>query len=162
MTTVSATDQLVQIAKEKAMDRGFHISDLVAELQAEEPGLVKEWLDEAQSALLTAFLSDVFRWSRHAATTRQNHASRVESMFAQSFVLADNIRKPLGKMIGSDHVFVADQYSKDKRSAAFHESLHRQIAKRVGKRMTEEVFTEDEIRNLFSGGTGGSAAKDVA
>lgn len=141
--------------------------EVVRTLREQDPELLAAWLDYRAEAIVTNYLNrlDVAdrALSRRGAAARQfaemtagiSEGGEVPSALATfdaRYQVAGGRRRRLGDMTGPDHDYVADGHRTHQRRAAFLESVHRQVALRLGPKRTEEVFTEDEYRALFNVG----------
>lgn len=149
---MSALTTLAELIESEASTRGTYTSAEVAEaILKGNPQLVREWLDESTATLLTKFVTDHLRHTRHHLQRRKKAEEEGwASVFDQSFVVNDeHVRMRLGDMRAADHLYVASQYEREANTARQKEHLHRLIAKKVGKKRTEEVFNEEQLISLF-------------
>jgi hypothetical protein len=70
-------------------------------------------------------------------------------VFAQRFVVNhQNMWKLLGEMTAEDHRYVADQYAATGKRAQMEAAFHRAVAKHIGNRRTDEVYTTEQFVQL--------------
>jgi hypothetical protein len=62
----------------------------------------------------------------------------------------DNLRKRLGEMTGADHLYVADSYQKQGQIMFNYSDLHSHLSRKIGRKLTRTVYTENELRQLFN------------
>lgn len=133
----------------------------VAQLREKQPGAVEDWLDRHCVALVTEQLTKRIGATRNRAAQqvkRKAFADAVEdddtealSQFADWKVIdAENTRRKVADMTGADHAFVADAYGRSGRYDLMLEAFHKAVAKKVGKRRTADVLTEEQYGSLFA------------
>lgn len=137
---------------------------LLLRLNELAPARLDEWLQEnAQrflSAEIASILGDRRRAARSGAKPREfaDAAASEEAMrefkavsqFDADFVVAEgNVRRRVGAMTGSDHLYVAENYTATGRKALMLAAFHKAVAKKVGDQRTDEVFTEEQYADLF-------------
>lgn len=119
------------------------------------------WAIENKRALIAQQMRDIDRsirsTARHAVP-RQRFASAAEKLasgeiesnvFRSWFVVDDaQTRKHLGQTVGADHIYIAAQHGLTANEALFEQSFHRAVAKKIGKRILEDVMTEAEYLAL--------------
>lgn len=148
----------------------FTPSQLAAQVLAEgrenDPQAVREWLDAISLAVVTETISKRLQSDRGVALARRGaraFQSAVDSgdpdelnAFRTYYAVNDeNLRRRVADMTGPDHTFVANSYGRSARQSQMLEAFHRAVAKKVGPRRTEEVFTEEEYARLYSSVMGG-------
>lgn len=138
-------------------------AEMVRALGDQDPELLNGWLQARAAVVLTSYLNALDRGDR--ARSRRGEAARSFSAAALRFEAGDaealapfdatymihGSRKRLGEMTGRDHLTVAEGYGRRARTQAFLEAVHRAVARRVGNRTTEEVFTPEEYQAMFDG-----------
>lgn len=131
--------------------------EVAEKLIGEAPDLVNEWVSRHLAALLTDFLGK--RWR---ARTNRSHIDIARGVFAEvareyeqtlgvfetPMAVEGGHRVEVGELTAADHRFLASRhrvYAKaNKNQAAFHEA----VAKRLGQKITREVFTEEQYVEL--------------
>lgn len=148
---MTAFGDLAEIISTEAGSRdSYTVNELASLIDKDHSALVDEWLREARFTLLTQYVGDHLRHIRHELQRRKKAREEGWSVFDQDFTVSeDNMRKSLGDMTGKDHLFVANTYARDAAQARMKEDLHRLIAKKVGKKKTRNVFTEEQMLSLF-------------
>lgn len=58
--------------------------------------------------------------------------------------------KHLGEMTGNDHLMVAETFQRAGSSSLLLAAIHRRIGRALGGRRTEDVFSEDQYRQVFA------------
>lgn len=66
-------------------------------------------------------------------------------------VSPDGAVKRAGEMTGSDHLFVSERYGESAKTFKLRAAVHAAVAKRIGDRRTDEVYTEAEYAALIAG-----------
>src|SRR3954468_10136646 len=130
------------------------------QMKEKYPDDLTEWTDAHALGVITHSLRKLLQGDRQRARGKRGQFRDATdqfdpgdpesvSVFAQRFVIDhDNMWRPLGEMTGKDHLFVAEQYTKTGRRALMEAAFHRAIAKRVGDKRTDEVFSADELTEL--------------
>lgn len=133
-----------------AAQESFKTGDVTMVLLEEHGDIVARWLEECRTLLVTDFVRDHLRKTRHLHHDKQSNDSG-GSIFAMAYpVSGDNVWKPLGLMNKDDHLFVANVARRDAAAFKLKEELHRLIAKKLGKsKVTQDVFTEEQMESLF-------------
>lgn len=146
---MSAYTELVdQILSEAKVRDKYTATEVASYISDSDPDLVLRWLKENEFTLLTQFVSDMLRRARGRLTVERRRTGW--SMYDQSFVVNDDLqRMALGDMTATEHRYVASNYAREAAQSKHHEGLHLLIAKRVGKRPTREVFSEEQLESLF-------------
>ena len=80
-------------------------------------------------------------------------------MFSEAHVIdEDGTRKRAADMTGPEHLFVAEAtYKKSANRALMLAAFHQAVAKKVGKRRTGDVLTEEQYEALYLSITRGAA-----
>lgn len=143
--------------------------DLVEKLRANDPDLLSGWCEAKYEVILTDFIHHKVKNRRsksREASARSAFAEAagrfaddgdvvamrdaVRSPFDVEYVVnGENLRRKVRDMTGQDHRFVADEYAETKQTALLLESFHRAVAKKVGRRRTSEVFTEETYLAMY-------------
>lgn len=129
-------------------------------MRSEHPDLHAEFLASNSYRLYYELLSSAYRGSRQSARHHSAAASFGELKSADTEELsvfrrwrcrvdAENTQRAIGLMTGADHLFVADEFRAAKEQSAMLEAFHRALARKVGKRRTEEVMGEEEFIRLY-------------
>jgi hypothetical protein len=133
---------------------------IVTELRRKRPDLLAGWLDANAEQFITSHISTQDRIARqHRASDAPRSAFRAaadkfeagdSTAFDLRFVInANNLRRRVGDMSKSDHLYVAGEHDKRSASALFEAAFHRAIAKRIPNgKTTSDVLTEDEYLRL--------------
>ncbi|HEY9367594.1 hypothetical protein [Streptomyces sp.] len=148
-----------------AMGEGDIVAPVVAEkllagLQETDPDLLDGWLHASAAQFLTMAIGSSDRRERTLVRRRASSRRFAEvaesgdvaalSTFAVRLVVdGDNTRRPIGQMTGSDHRFVAGEYGRSAKTARMLQSFHLAVAKKVGKRKTVEVFSEEQYEQMY-------------
>lgn len=147
---------LTKLIHAEAENPKHSVAAIAERIRTQHPELVQEWGEEHLPMLFTGWVSDVLRWARRDERKRSPMEEIVEraesglSLFDLSYVVNDdNLRKPLGEMIGSDHFYVAEAYRQESRRASAYAELHDQIGRAVGRKLTRTVYSETDLRQLF-------------
>lgn len=74
------------------------------------------------------------------------------SMFTRYFTVSeDNTRKPVARMTGRDHLFVAGRYDDDARISRSQAAFHKAVAKKTGPDgVTGDVMDEETYARLYN------------
>ncbi len=147
--------------------------DIVLGARASCPGALAAWLDSRAEAVVRAVITELIRRdrakSRASAGPREfsESARRLQharqsgdaalaaaeervGMFTTMFcVSADLVQKRVADMSGPEHEFVADAYEGSANGALMEAAFHRAVAKKVGKRRTADVMTEQQYERLY-------------
>lgn len=151
-----------------AIPEGDFIPSLVAQkvaamLSENDPTFLDAWLHEHAPYFITHMMTTWMRTSRHVAVSRAQRgvfekaaeklvAGEVleEGIFEQLYVVAeDKLRRKLGDMTGTDHVFVATRYQNSAQRDGLLAEFHRAVARKVKKRKTSEVMSEEQYEALL-------------
>jgi len=126
------------------------------ELEADDPALLYGWL----RANAVQFLSNIIGERLRSERSRYRNAGRrkfgqaaeagdLSSYFDQRYVVNDgNEWKKLADMTGPDHRFVASQYVRSSKTDALLAKFHEAVARKVGNRRTEEVYSAEQLYKL--------------
>jgi hypothetical protein len=126
------------------------------ELLTDDPALLHGWL----RANAVQFLTDVIGQRLRSERGRYRNTSRrafgdaaevgdLSNYFEQRFVIDDgNSWKKLGDMTGVDHKYVASQYERSAKTDALLAKFHVAVARKVGAKRTDEVFTAEQLYKL--------------
>lgn len=147
-------------------------------MHRDHPDELAEWLE----AKVIDFIAGEFRalLQRERAKSRRRAGARTFREFAdqyaadggpdnpdaadtfrQAYVVShDNLWRRVAEMTGEDHRFVADQYEARGNRLLMLASFHRVIARKIGGRRTEEVFSEAEYADLMTTFTNGERLPD--
>lgn len=134
-------------------------SKLAAELREKDPAALTLWLDEHAERFLTDEISR--RLSSTRATAARQAKARafadagddveLVAQFAVVHVVADDFtRRRVGDMTGDDHRYVASAYGASGRYDLMCEAFHLAVARKVGKKRTADVLTEDQYSEMFA------------
>lgn len=140
-------------------------------MQDEYPGELAEWFQVRAVQFVADELTTMLRRERAIARRRSGaraFAAAVEAheagdseplgLFRTVHVIGDdNVRRPVADMTGPDHRYVAGQYRSEGNRALMLEAFHLAVAKKVGKRRTADVLTEDEYERMLNSITGQAA-----
>jgi len=168
--TDSPANELIELLRRRLDDLppGGYVAAVEADkfhawLQEHDPQLLAEWLRERAPDFLRREIVALGHHARVTARARAGaraFADAVDgyrtgdttqlSVFDAPYVVnGEHLRKPVREMTGGDHLFVADRYVVTGNRALLLAEFHRQVARRVGDRTTEEVFTADEYEELL-------------
>lgn len=148
------------------MGTGDVIAPLIAEkvhahLLATDPDLLTGWLKVNALRFLTDTIGDQDRHER--ARMRASSKARAFATAADSgdvstlsifttmrYVIDDQYtRRPVGMMTRTDHLFVAQNYRSEARTARLLASFHEAIASKIGDLTTAEALSEEEYLRLY-------------
>lgn len=152
-------------------------AELIAHLRQSDPGLLAGWLDLRAETMLTDVIARRSNSKRQAA--RHLRPRRAFAEAARSFessgdavvlkpftfeyvVDAANTRRTVGQMTAADCLFVADRYEDTARTAKLEASFHRAVAKKVGRKVVGDVFTEEQYLSMYQSITGRSQGPSAA
>lgn len=163
---------------DKAISKGDYVpaivaSKLVKRLRSNDPKLLAEWLDHMAETILTDYVGDRARMQRnHAMSTaagrefsRQAKAAHDDggeavTLFAATYAInEENLRRPVGEMTGTDHMYVAGRYEQSGKSALMKAAFHRAVGKKIGNRRTQDVLTPNQYEELLKQMLGPSKLK---
>lgn len=141
--------------------------DLVTKLEETDPDLLNGWLHlHAKSFVAGVLNSHIRSWRAKARSqARVSAFSKAAKRFSETGDLSElggwmNLRyvvddqstqRRLGEMRREDLLFVASRYGNTARTLLLEEAFHRAIASRVGSKTVEEVFTDDQISEMYRG-----------
>lgn len=151
MKPTERLDALIQAyAEAQESYTAAEISELLVNEHRDE---VVQWAEDCLFSIVREFVGNRLRATRYMIRQgRERSDDHGRSIFDQDFVVDEAFtRKRLGAMTGPDHRFVAAEYDRAASEAKQYAALHRLIAKRVGARRTDEVFTEEQLQSLFGG-----------
>lgn len=152
-------------------------ADLVDRLRAEDPDLLTGWLELKAAVFLAdavARRSNSKRQLARVGAPRRAFAEAARSFgsdgdavvlrpFAAEYVVdEENTRRAVAQMTGADHLFVAARYEDTEKRAKLEKSFHRAVAKKVGNKLTTEVFSEDQYLTMYRSVTGRSEGPGLA
>lgn len=150
-----------------------HLADLdeyVPQIEAQkfvasvDHDLLLDWMTDHA----TAFVARIMASKRTALRTRARRQSPARefaehaeagtlSLWQVTFRVDDeDTQRRLGAMTGRDHRFVAAGYKVEGNRALMLAAFHDAVAKKVGNRRTDEVFTEEKFLRLLESITGGT------
>lgn len=143
---------------------GGYVSSVLAaafcdHLRTTDADLLNGWLVDNAAIFVCDRLGQLQRHSRSVAAgqkgprefgqaAEQLAESADVELFATKFCLGAKTWKPLGQMTGADHLLVAQSYDASARVSAMLAAFHNAVARKVGKRTTAEVLTEDAYHTL--------------
>lgn len=149
---------------------GVVAGKLAARLAETDPGLLDGWLRTCAVAILTEAVGARLRSQAGAArrgAQRQAFAraardaeaagdySRLPGMFSAAYVVdTAHTRRRARDMTGRDHQFVAAGYTARAEENSMLAHFHREVARRVGDRVTSEVFDEETYERMYRSITG--------
>lgn len=147
---------------------GPYVSRVVAEhvvekLRATDPELLQGWLDEQAEHFVWQLINDrdrstrshVRRTARAAAfatdadAAEKGDTERLVRWMTVPFVTEDGSRKRLAVMRKPDLLFVADSYEARAREDKLHAAFMRAIARKVGNREVQEVYTDEQLSTMW-------------
>ena len=142
-------------------------TEILEKLREEHPEDLAEWLDSLARAVIRERLTSIIRSRRSRArrdAPKRRFAHAVEqgtdavarhvrevataSFFDTRFNVGENIQRRFGDMTGADHLFVARSFESSGNHDLMLGAFHRAVAKRVGKKITADVLTEDQVRSM--------------
>ncbi len=148
---------LTTLIRTEAENPRHSVRVIAEQIRTTESDLVDEWLLEHRDLLFSEWVSDILRWERIGERRRSSVIESVEalaagiSLFDLSYsVNDDNLRMTLGEMRGTHHLYVAESYKQESHRSKLYAELHRQMADKVGLKLTRTVYTETELRGLFA------------
>lgn len=139
--------------------------DLFQKMAANHPEDLARMLHEHGPFLFTQIFRDRLRSTRskgvseRAATQFGEAAAQFTAgdlsvgEFRGAFALPHRVGlsgavKRAGEMTGADHLFVSERYNESAKTFKMRAALHAAIARKVGDRRTDEVYTETEYAAL--------------
>ncbi len=176
MTAIESTsvDDLMADLIDGAIPDGDFVPAVVTEkvlalLLETNPALLEEWLHEHAAVFITQFITArLGRYRRRAlaqakAVSFSDAAKAAEagdlepvSLFlAVHYVDDKNTRRRVADMTGDDHLFVADCYAAAANDRLMLDAFHRAVAKKVGRKRTADVMTEEKYHELYRSVCGG-------
>ena len=141
-------------------------SHIVDKLRATDPDLLAGWLDFQAVGILRDAISTRERSTRsHARATRSRSVfgsavERAEAGDATAlgafldirYVVDDqNPRVRLADMNRDQLLFAADDYERQENESRFEKLFLRALARKVGRRKVSDVYSEQQIANMWSG-----------
>lgn len=140
--------------------------DIVDKLRANDPDLLAGWLNQRAGEILGSWIAVHYNGLRNrsrAMAPRRAFAEAAERFtgsggtdtsaldpFSAMYVVDHtHLRRRVADMTGADHTFVADRYADDKNTAAMLEAFHRAVAKRVGDKRTEDVYSAEQYMAMY-------------
>lgn len=137
---------------------GVIADKITAHLREHEPRAFREWLDEHAAIFVHERIRARLRSQRGTALHRgpgRRFAESVEAgevgHFAVTYVVdLEATRRRVRDMTGPDHLFVAQQYDGSARRELMLAAFHRVVAKRVGRRRTGDVLSEEQYDALLA------------
>jgi hypothetical protein len=147
--------------------------DLVTKLMETDPELLSGWLHLHAKSFVAGVLNSHVRSFRAKARSQAKAsafataARRFEATgdisdlggwFNVRYVVDDqSTQRRLGEMSQADLLFVASRYGRTARTLLLEEAFHRALAARVGNRTVADVFTEDQISEMYRGLSSGTS-----
>lgn len=132
---------------------------IAEQMRSQYPDEHLAFLDQQAEQIYTTLLRDMNRRRRgHYAMTQDARAfaEAAEEGDVSMFVAwrckidDEGTQRCIGEMTGPDHIYVATDYANRAAANAMLAAFHRAVAKKVGKRTTAEVFSEDELTRLYN------------
>jgi hypothetical protein len=137
--------------------------EIVEKLRVTDLELLQGWLDEqavqfVREAIGARDRSIRSRGHRTARAREFNAAARkhrdgddsaLHEYLSFRFTLADDVRKPLGKLNHEDLLYVRDDYQHRANDNLFYVSVMDALAERVTEGVVEDHFTEAQLQNIF-------------
>lgn len=138
-------------------------SEVAEKLRATDPDLLEGWLQAQAEHFLWQMINDRDRsvraatrhrikpqaFSEAAAAHESGDGAPLRKFLDMPFSVADGSRKPLAKLDKDDLLFVRDGYQKRADENAFWVAVTGALAKKVGKGLVEDHFTEDQLAKMF-------------
>jgi len=85
-----------------------------------------------------------------APSARKAAIARALGSFSVTYAIDEKgARRRVADMTGADHRFVAADYEKDAKPLMLLAAFHQQVARKVGRKRTSEVFSETEYDRLY-------------
>lgn len=133
---------------------------LLAGLQESDPDLLDGWLHASAAHFLTMAIGATDRRERtlfrrrssarrFSEVTKSGDAAALSTFAVRLVIDDDNTRRPIGQMTGADHRYVAGEYGRSAATARMLQAFHVAVAKKIGKRKTVEVFSEDQYEQMY-------------
>jgi hypothetical protein len=146
--------------------------NLVTKLLETDPEMLNAWLLLHAKSFVAERIRFHLKSERSRARQRATSAAFGESarrfavtgdttelagwMNIRYFVDNQSTQRRLGDMTREDLLFVASHYDRTARSALLEEAFTRALAARVGGRSVAEVFTEEQISEMYRSLRGGT------
>lgn len=136
---------------------------LADHLRQSDPDLLTEWLDHNAAY----FLSDQFRQHSRASRAKTLRSAKVRAFRTATDAADDGDMAPLSHfnvryvidtegtqrrvadMVGADHLYVSFEYRASANYEAMLAAFHAAVAKKVGKKRTADVLSEEDYERLF-------------
>ncbi len=148
---------LTKVIRGEAESPGHTVAAITDLLLSNHADLVDDLVSEYRTAFVSDFVGTVLRQDRHEARRRSpreilaERAAAGVSVFDLSFMVDDEFtRKPLGDMTGADHRFVAATYDRQADDLRGFAAFHRDLADKVGRKLTRNVFSEAALERLIA------------
>lgn len=134
-------------------------SRFVAEMRSKHPVVLAEWMDAHAERIVAQMLvghlnaerKRLVRQAERFPIDIEGQEAFARSLFDQAYVVDDEfLRRPLRDMTGDDHRFVAAAYHSDGTRALALAAFHEAVARKVGRKTTGEVFTEDRYAQMLA------------
>jgi hypothetical protein len=137
-------------------------TELTEKLRVNDPDLLHGWLTEQAEHFLWQAINDRDR-SRRASATHQirrgafseaAQTGTTSSYLNLPFTVQDGSRRSLGSLRKPDLLYVSADYQRRADENGFLATVMAAIAKKIGDKTVSEVYTEEQLRTMFSRGTG--------
>lgn len=171
MTSVPDRDYVADMAAaiESAIPEGDYVAPIVAaelveRLRVADPELLSGWLHLRASVFVADVIARRSNSKRSAARAMAPRRAFAEASkvfeggadplalepFKTEYVVdGGNTRRRVADMTGEDHRFVAAGYADTKNTAALLEQFHLAVARKVGRRRTADVISEDQYLRMY-------------
>lgn len=133
---------------------GLEAQKFVTQMLDQHPDQFAEWMHARAVQYVTNQLAGLERHDRSRAIDRAVFDQAFEtgdlSLFKARFVVdTENTRRPLGKMIGSELLFVAHGYEASSKHSLMMAAFMRALAKQAGDQPVESVMSEHDAEALL-------------
>lgn len=137
--------------------------EIVEKLRANDPELLMGWLDEQADHFVWQAINDRDR-SRRAVTVHRakgkafgaaaeahkaGDSTTLRRFLDAPYTVEDGTRRPLADLNRDDLLFVANGYQARANENALKASFMTALAKKVGKGVVADHFTEDQLSSMF-------------
>jgi hypothetical protein len=176
---VSEMREYIELRTQGTFSAPTKAQDIVAELQANDPKLLRGWLELQAVTLVRDLINQrnrseraynrtiagrdpqtrsVFRSAITAAEAGDTTAAaalseelelRQSNFLGERYLIEDGRQKALGDMTRADLNFAADSYKELAKGNLLQEAFLRAIANKVKTRTVGEIFTEETIARMW-------------
>lgn len=144
----------VEAPKFIAQERELHADEFAEWVEAMLPSIIAQYMGRLNNSRRSIVRRRA--GARDFAAAADDADDEGMSPFKVNYAInADDVHKRVADMTGADHKFVAEGYTASGKRDLLYAKFHNCIAKKVGKKTTAEVFTEEKyarLQHLFVNG----------